>query len=61
MEHTKADKNKLAEVIDVKEVGALRAWADKFDVTTAKLKAAVNAVGNSSKDVEIYLQKSSRK
>jgi len=49
------------QVINMDEDEDLRAWADKFDVTKAKLKAAVNAVGNSPKDVESYLKKNSRK
>ena len=49
------------EVINMDDDEDLRVWADKFDVTKAKLKAAVNAVGNSPKDVESYLKKNTRK
>ncbi|MGZ3755225.1 MAG: DUF3606 domain-containing protein [Mucilaginibacter sp.] len=35
----------------------LRAWSDKLDVTKARLKAAINTVGNSVKDIEAYLKK----
>ena len=35
----------------------VRAWADKFHETMAKLKAAVNAMGNSPKYVELCLKK----
>lgn len=43
--------------IDVTQAFALRDWADKFGVTNAKLKAAVNTVGCSAKKVEAYLKK----
>ena len=61
MEHTDTTGSGITEVINMNEDKDLRAWADKFDVTKAKLKAAVNAVGNSQKDVESYLKKNSRK
>ena len=61
MEHTDTIGSVITEVINMNEDKDLRAWADKFDVTKAKLKAAVNAVGNSPKDVESYLKKNSRK
>jgi len=32
-------------------------WTEKLDVTKVRLKAAVNAVGNATKDVEAYLKK----
>jgi hypothetical protein len=35
----------------------LRIWADKFNVTKVKLKAAINAVGSSAKAVETYLNR----
>jgi hypothetical protein len=47
--------------IDVGDETALRAWVDKFDITKAKLKAAVNAVGPFAKNVERYLKKNSGK
>lgn len=45
------------DLINVNEAYELRDWADKFGVTHAKLKAAVNAVGTSAKKVEAYLNK----
>ncbi|RZM21696.1 MAG: DUF3606 domain-containing protein [Pedobacter sp.] len=55
------DKKKIGnpdrELINVSEPYELRDWADKFGVTHAKLKAAVNAVGTSAKKVEAYLNK----
>ncbi|HEY8931223.1 MAG TPA: DUF3606 domain-containing protein [Mucilaginibacter sp.] len=32
-------------------------WTEKLDVTKVRLKAAVNAVGNATRDVEAYLKK----
>jgi hypothetical protein len=61
MESTKTTGSGITEVINMNEEKDLRAWADKFDVTKAKLKAAVNAVGNSPKVVESYLKRNSRK
>lgn len=61
MERTQTIGSGITEVINMNDDKDLRAWADKFDVTKAKLKAAVNAVGNSPKDVEFYLKKNSRK
>lgn len=43
--------------IDISQAYAVRDWADKFGVTNAKLKAAVNTVGTSAKKVEAYLKK----
>jgi hypothetical protein len=43
--------------INVNEQEELTAWSDKFDVTKVRLKAAVNAVGPSVKDVAAYLIK----
>ena len=43
--------------ININEPYELRDWSDKFGVTHAKLKAAVNAVGDSAKKVEAYLKK----
>jgi len=45
------------ERINVNADNELRAWSDKLDVTKARLKAAINTVGNSVKDVEAYLKK----
>jgi hypothetical protein len=61
MEGIKTTGSGITEVINMGEDKDLRAWVDKFDVTKARLKAAVNAVGNSPKDVESYLKKNSRK
>lgn len=47
------DKN----LINVNEPYELRDWADKFGVSHAKLKDAVEAVGTSAKKVEAYLKK----
>ena len=43
--------------IDVRKPAELSYWADKFEVTNVKLKAAVNAAGPSVKAVETYLRK----
>lgn len=43
--------------INIDEAYEVRDWADKLGVTHAKLKAAVDAVGNSAKKVEAYLKK----
>ena len=61
MEPAQTTGSGTTQVINMDDDKDLRAWADKFDVTKAKLKAAVNAVGNSPKDVESYLKKNSRK
>ena len=42
---------------DINNQNELASRADKFDVTKAKLKAAINAAGNSPADVEKYLVK----
>lgn len=58
------DKKNLANCdpnyINILDPDDLRRWADKFDVTNAKLKAAVNTVGTSAKKVEAYLRKSDK-
>ena len=55
------DKKKIGspdkDRVNVNENYELLYWSDKFDVTKVKLKAAVNAVGTSAKDVEAYLRK----
>ena len=61
MEPAQTTANGTTPIINMDDDKDLRAWADKFDVTKAKLQAAVNAVGNSPKDVESYLKKNSRK
>ena len=38
----------------------LRAWADRLNVTKVQLKAAINAVGSSTKIVEEYLYRKQR-
>lgn len=43
--------------INVNEAYELRDWSDKFGVSHAKLKEAVEAVGTSAKKVEAYLKK----
>ena len=48
------------ELINIKDIKGLDYWSDKFDVTRAKLKAAVNAVGTSTTIVEAYLNKKKR-
>jgi hypothetical protein len=60
------NKNKIADkqgsdLIDTNDQNALNSWAEKFDVTKVKLKAAINAVGNKPEDVEKYLAKNKRK
>jgi len=55
MEKNKITVSKTADFINAADQKTLVSWADKFDVTKAKLKAAINAVGNSPDDVEKYL------
>ncbi len=43
--------------INVQKDHELNYWADKFDVTKVKLKAAINAAGTSVNEVEAYLRK----
>ncbi|GIK81248.1 MAG: DUF3606 domain-containing protein [Pseudorhodoplanes sp.] len=43
-------------LIALKEPYEVRYWCKKFKVTPAKLKAAVKAVGRSSRKVEAYLK-----
>jgi len=42
--------------IDKNQDHELREWADKFGVTKVRLKAAINAAGDSVKDLEVYLK-----
>ena len=49
--HRASDKVRIA----LSEPYEVRYWAKKFKITPAKLKAAVAAVGHSSKKVETYL------
>jgi hypothetical protein len=51
MERTQTTGSGITAVSNMSEDKDLRAWADKFYVSKAKLKAAVNVVGNSPKDV----------
>jgi hypothetical protein len=57
MELTKTSGSGITEEINMSGDKDLRAWANKFDVTKVKLKAAVNAVGNYPKHVESYLKR----
>jgi hypothetical protein len=45
------------EEINVNAPTELNYWADKFGITNAKLRAAVNAAGPSVKAVDAYLRK----
>ena len=47
-------KNDKIEVSDQKK---LRDWADKLGTTTARLKSAVNIVGDSARKVKAFLNK----
>jgi Protein of unknown function (DUF3606) len=51
--HLAADRSRIA----VSEPYEVRYWSKKFKVTPAKLKAAVAAVGHSSKKVAAYVAK----
>jgi hypothetical protein len=55
------NKNKLAapdnDKIDVNENNEVEYWTARFDISKVQLKAAVNAVGKESNEVEIYLKK----
>jgi len=51
--HKAADRNLIA----LSQPYEVRYWSKKFKVTPAKLKAAVAAVGHSSKNVGAYLAK----
>jgi len=51
--HKAADRNLIA----LSQPHEVRYWSKKFKVTPAKLKAAVAAVGHSSKNVGAYLAK----
>ncbi len=44
------------DLININEPYELRDWSEKFGVSHAKLKAAVDAVGTSAKKVEAYLK-----
>ena len=48
------------DLINLNEPYEVRDWADKFGVTNAKLKEAVNAVGNSARKVEAYLKRNGK-
>lgn len=45
------------ERINVNEDYELQYWSEKFGVSKEELKAAVNAVGTSAKEVEAHLKK----
>jgi NADPH-dependent ferric siderophore reductase len=49
--HKAADRARIA----VSQAYEVRYWSKKFKVTPARLKAAVAAVGHSSKNVGVYL------
>jgi hypothetical protein len=51
--HKAADRNLIA----LSQPHEVRYWSKKFKITPAKLKAAVAAVGHSSKNVGAYLAK----
>jgi hypothetical protein len=51
--HKAADRNLIA----LSQPYEVRYWSKKFKITPAKLKAAVAAVGHSSKNVGAYLAK----
>jgi hypothetical protein len=57
MDNKNTGSNTDKDKINVNEDNELRKWTEKFDVTKVKLKAAINAVGTSVKDVEAYLKK----
>ena len=46
--------------INVNEAYELQYWAEKFNVSTAKLKQAVNEVGPMVANVQDYLQSNSK-
>jgi hypothetical protein len=51
--HKAADRNLIA----LSQPHEVRYWSKKFEITPAKLKAAVAAAGHSSKNVAAYLAK----
>ena len=55
--HKAADKRLIA----MSQPYEVRYWSKKFKVTPAKLKAAVGAVGHSSKNVGAYLASKAKK
>lgn len=57
--YIKAQKHKARDkaLIAVSQSYEVRYWSKKFKVTPAKLKAAVKAVGHSSKKVGAYLKR----
>lgn len=57
MDNKKKTGSPDRDLINISEAYEVRDWADKFGVTHVQLKAAVNAVGNSSQKVEAYLKK----
>jgi|GEM_PF-2786635 len=58
MEATLAEYKTTKLKIDVSQQREVDYWTEKFDITKVRLKAAINAVGDSAKDVEAYLRKS---
>jgi hypothetical protein len=57
MDDQKKTRSPDREQINLNEPYAADYWTARFDVTKVKLKAAVNAVGTSVKDVEAWLKK----
>ncbi|HEY4327520.1 MAG TPA: DUF3606 domain-containing protein [Mucilaginibacter sp.] len=57
MENKQQDTSPAKGSINVSKAKEIAYWAEKLDVTKARLKAAVNAVGPVAKDVEAYLKK----
>jgi hypothetical protein len=41
--------NSNEDLINVSSPALVKAWADKLDVTSSRLRAALNTVGNSAK------------
>ncbi|HEY9000642.1 MAG TPA: DUF3606 domain-containing protein [Mucilaginibacter sp.] len=60
MDHPQNESSPDKERIDISDADQLTYWTDKFDTTKVRLKAVVNAVGPSVKDVEAYLRKNNR-
>ena len=61
--YIKLQKHKAADraLIAMSQPYEVRYWSKKFKVTPARLKAAVDAVGHSSKNVGAYLAKKKKK
>ena len=57
MDNKKETGSPGRERIDINEKDEVDYWTEKFGITKVKLKAAVNAVGDTSRAVEAYLKK----